>query len=410
MQKLRILLYVVLWYFFSTSLRYQVYSHEYTYLITILHSLYNKMLVSKSHLSFPYPLLTAALHSTLHLVLASLTLFWGYRHESVLPSLIPTINPYHESSSVPTEQHGRSWSWTGVLCGFAGALDIGLSNASMIFITLSFYTMVKSTVSLWVMLLAFWFGLERPQYQHFVFIAVIVTGAILTVEGETQFDARGFTLVMLATIMSALRWALTQVLLSSGQIIKVHGKSLKNTLILMRTMTPYMTITLLLCSYIMEFGGGSSMMRYMRGETTTDGPAQNMFHMADDYNLIPLSSNATSLEDISISTRKLTNASPWLVLGAMSFGGLLAFLMTLAEYALVQTTDVLTLCMAGIVKECVVLLSAVIVYGDEFGWMNGLGLFVSIAGIFSYQVWRSREKAAVLEQQYELDIRNRFTK
>ena len=152
------------------------------------------------------------------------------------------------------------------------------------------------------------------------------------------------------------------------------------------------------------------MMRYMRGETTTDGPAQNMFHMADDYNLIPLSSNATSLEDISISTRKLTNASPWLVLGAMSFGGLLAFLMTLAEYALVQTTDVLTLCMAGIVKECVVLLSAVIVYGDEFGWMNGLGLFVSIAGIFSYQVWRSREKAAVLEQQYELDIRNRFTK
>jgi solute carrier family 35 protein C2 len=47
-------------------------------------------------------------------------------------------------------------------------------------------------------------------------VAVIVSGLVLLVQGETKFNTTGFLLVMSASCMSGLRFTLTQVLL--------HGK------------------------------------------------------------------------------------------------------------------------------------------------------------------------------------------
>lgn len=45
--------------------------------------------------------------------------------------------------------------------GITTGLDIGFSNKSLVFITMSFYTMCKSTTPVWLLLFAFIWGLER---------------------------------------------------------------------------------------------------------------------------------------------------------------------------------------------------------------------------------------------------------
>ena len=45
--------------------------------------------------------------------------------------------------------------------GIATGLDIGLSNYSLVFITLSFYVMCKSTTPIFLLIFAFAWGIER---------------------------------------------------------------------------------------------------------------------------------------------------------------------------------------------------------------------------------------------------------
>lgn len=61
----------------------------------------------------------------------------------------------------------------------------------------------------------------RPSWGLGGVVGVIVTGLALLVEGETDFDPLGFSLVMTASCLSGLRFTLTQVLL--------HGHGHTNT-------------------------------------------------------------------------------------------------------------------------------------------------------------------------------------
>jgi solute carrier family 35 protein C2 len=72
-----------------------------------------------------------------------------------------------------------------------------------------------------------------PSWSLAGVVAVIVSGLLLLVRGEADFDTTGFVLVMSASCMSGLRFTLTQVLLhgnrsnsssSSGQQEQGQGK------------------------------------------------------------------------------------------------------------------------------------------------------------------------------------------
>ena len=137
--------------------------------------------------------------------------------------------------------------------GVATGLDIGLSNYSLVFITLSFYVMCKSTTPLFLLAFAIAWRVEQPSWQLAGVVAVITAGLLLLVAGEvrrrrrggrrgysaparaclraappppfsprslapsplpsgqTKFNLVGFLLVMTAAALSGLRWTITQV-------------------------------------------------------------------------------------------------------------------------------------------------------------------------------------------------------
>lgn len=124
-------------------------------------------------------------------------------------------------------------------------MDINLSNASLVFVSVTFATMCKSASPIFLLLFAFAFRLESPSIKLSGIILIISVGILLTVAKETEFEFLGFILVMLAAVMSGFRWAMTQILLQK----EAYG--LKNPLTLMSYVTPVMALaTACFLSYI----------------------------------------------------------------------------------------------------------------------------------------------------------------
>lgn len=192
---------------------------------------------SPEHLNFHFPLFVTSGHMLVQFSLSSLVLF-------AFPHLRPGHHlkhghhhhAHHASRSEPeSEPTGRTligtsraeerkkqqqgimtpWFYLSRLfpCGAATGLDIGLGNMSLKFISLTFYTMCKSSSLAFVLIFAFMFKLEKPTWRLLGIISVMTVGVVMMVAGEVHFSAIGFILVITAAALSGLRWSLMQVLL-----------------------------------------------------------------------------------------------------------------------------------------------------------------------------------------------------
>jgi len=116
-------------------------------------TLYNKLLLGRKHGllgrgAFPAPLLMSALQFSLQCLLAKAVFRSGLIARSPSPPL-------------PWATYCRVVLPNGITTG----LDIGLSNKSLVFITMSFYTMCKSTTPVFLLLFAFAMRIERPSWR-----------------------------------------------------------------------------------------------------------------------------------------------------------------------------------------------------------------------------------------------------
>ncbi|KAG7022982.1 putative sugar phosphate/phosphate translocator [Cucurbita argyrosperma subsp. argyrosperma] len=135
-------------------------------------------------------------HFTMQAVLSNLiTCIWSSRFH---PSVTMTWRDYF-TKVVPT--------------ALGTALDVNLSNASLVSISVTFATMCKSGSPIFLLLFAFAFRLETPSLRLSGIILIISVGILLTVAKETEFEFWGFIFVMVASVMSGFRWSMTQILL-----------------------------------------------------------------------------------------------------------------------------------------------------------------------------------------------------
>ncbi|QRW26879.1 Triose-phosphate Transporter family [Rhizoctonia solani] len=159
-------------------------------------SIYNKWMFSGDKFGFPSPLFVTSMHMLMQFLLAALCRF-------IFPSTFGS--PYS-----PT---GKQYAVKAVPCAVTTSLDIGFSNLSLKTITLSFYTMCKSSSLVFVLFFAFLFKLETFSKRLVSVILLITGGVVLMVATETQFAFGGMILVFIASACGGLRWALTQILL-----------------------------------------------------------------------------------------------------------------------------------------------------------------------------------------------------
>ncbi|KAF2088637.1 TPT-domain-containing protein [Saccharata proteae CBS 121410] len=319
------------------------------YLFSISISIYNKWMFAKSdekrkNLNFPYPLFTTCLHMVVQFTLASLVLFF-------LPQFRPrhdSLNPHHApgQSSPPRQENVDSskplmtkfFYLTRIgPCGAATGLDIGLGNMSLKFISLTFFTMCKSSVLGFVLIFAFLFRLEKPSWKLGGIIVFMTIGVVMMVAGETAFNVLGFILIMSSALSSGFRWSLTQILL-------LRNPATSNPFSSIFFLAPVMFLSLLVIALPVE------------------GPVQLI----------------QGLKDL---TAARGNVMGILIL---LFPGCLAFLMTASEFALLKRTSVVTLSVCGIFKEIITISAASIVFDDRLTTINLSGLIVTIGSIAAY--------------------------
>lgn len=357
--------YVLLWYTFSVSL-----------------SVYNKWMFSETGLDFNFPILTTSGHQLVQFLLASGVLFFtgklgksNKRYERLADDDIsdPIIaKDYDDDSSEvirmetepldmgveeniitsrPINKTQTRLDWLKVYfisvvpCALASASDIGMGNVSFRFVTLTFYTMVKSSSLAWVLLFGVLFKLEVATRQLVAIIGVMSVGVVMMVAGETHFVLVGFLLVLGAAIFSGIRWTLTQLLLrSTNSGINTHNDPLRTIMYL----SPVMGIVLFAMGGIIE--GYSSAV------------------------------HASLWTDRGTLVGLIILISP----------GFLAFFMTLSEFLLLGRTSVLTLSIAGILKELVTILSASLWFHDRMTIVNFIGLLITLSAIIAYNLYRYR--------------------
>ncbi|GAA5901752.1 hypothetical protein JCM8208_003576 [Rhodotorula glutinis] len=303
-------LFILAWYCFSTLI-----------------SLYNKWMFSAEHYNFPYPLFVTSIHMLVQWCLSALTL-------SIFRNLRPQTKP-----------QPRDYATKVAPCGMATGLDIGLSNLSLRTITLSFYTMCKSSSLAFVLIFAFLFRLEVPSWRLVGIILIITSGVVLMVSTETQFDAVGMVQVLTASALGGLRWSLTQLLLHK------ESMGMNNPIATLFWLAPIMGVTLATCSLVFDGWG-------------------NVFSHDEFWGTL-----GATIQTVC----------------AIVFPGVLAFIMNITEFGLIQRTSVVTLSVAGIFKEVITIFLSTVLFHDQLTPINVSGLCVTIFGIALYNYLKYRQ-------------------
>ncbi|KAL9618890.1 MAG: hypothetical protein Q9160_006480 [Pyrenula sp. 1 TL-2023] len=322
------------------------------YLFSVAISIYNKEMFSRDKIDFHFPLFATSLHMLVQFGLASLILYLFPRFRPSPPP--PSSSPYPTTTAEPSQRQTPLMTplfyLTRLLpCGTATSLDIGLGNMSLKFITLTFYTMCKSSSLAFVLIFAFLFRLESPSWTLILIITCMTLGVVMMVFGEAAFSLAGFLLVLAASMFSGFRWALTQILL-------LRHPATSNPFSTMWFLTPIMFTTLFLLSLLAE--GPLSILDGLSSLTSTRGVAPGILIL-----LAP---------------------------------GCIAFCMIASEFALLRRTNVVTLSICGIFKEVLTITAAEVRYRDPLTPINLSGLVVTLVSIGAYnwvKVGKMRRKA-----------------
>jgi solute carrier family 35 protein C2 len=209
--------------------------------------------------------------------------------------------------------------------------------------------MCKSSALGFVLIFAFLFRLEKPSWRLVFIISIMTVGVVMMVAGETAFHALGFILVMASACSSGFRWSLTQILL-------LRNPATANPFSSIFFLAPVMFFSLIVLAIPVE---GFPALK------------EGLAHLFEV--------NGTALG-----------------MGILLFPGVLAFLMTASEFALLKRTSVVTLSICGIFKEVVTIGTANLVFDDPLTPVNISGLVVTIGSIAAYnymKIKKMREEA-----------------
>jgi solute carrier family 35 protein C2 len=342
------IVYISGWYFFSLSI-----------------SIYNKWMFGKG-LDFQFPILVTSFHQFCLMVVSSLVLY-------MKPSLRPTVNePERPDRKMSFSQYLRIFKidfFTYMKqifpCSLASSGDIGLSNVSFRFISLSLYTMLKTSSLTFVLLFGLLFRLEKFNWR-LVAIVLVMSGSVVMMVNKPdsqqadESTSTGIILVLFASMASGLRWSFTQLLLKRNSY----------------TTNPISTIFYIspsMCMILFVFG--------LIFEGWTNFMAANIWEIKGTLQTIVL----------------------------MIIPGVLAFMMTLCEFKLLTVTQVITLSIGGIFKELLTIILSSVIFGDKLSVINIMGLVLTFVDILWYNYYRYKENkeeyVRVIQEEIEMDYK-----
>lgn len=360
------------------------------YICAISLSVYNKWMFDPINgIGVAYPVLLTAFHQ---LTLWILSFIYIIVHERLNPE-----SRQHRKSSL-MQDHNNDWKFYLkyiIPTAVATAGDIGFSNASFKFVPLTVYTIIKSSSIAFVLLFSCIFKLEKFHWKLGMIVCVMFFGVVMMVykpnngEEEDHNQAAimfGSLLVLASASLSGLRWVYTQLILkktpsttvtmdeessprdgNSNNSDSTYEETQKaeekpHPIYTIYQLAPIMAITLILTSFIIE------------------RPLPGIFH-----------SNLFKIKFEHDNTTSLASICRGIFL--MILPGMDVFVLTFCEFGILQLTKVLTLSIAGIVKEVLTILTGMVFLHERIsGIYNWIGMSIVLLDVVYYNHFRYKQK------------------
>ncbi|EEC46028.1 predicted protein [Phaeodactylum tricornutum CCAP 1055/1] len=284
-------------------------------------SSYNKFVFGSEHLSFPCPLLLTSIH---------------FGAQWIFSATLCALKPAYFGGERVASMSWPVWLALSVPCGLITSGDVGLSNLSLVSISITFYTMIKASTPVFVLGWAYLFGIEKITWSLLLVISVIAAGEFLTVAGEVDFQLGGFLMCLAASVLSGARWTLVQLKLQA------LDPPLKTTISTMRLLAPSMCLSMVAFSMVVE------------------KPWTKFDHM---------------------DTAQFLH-----VFGLGLFGAFFAIAMILCEFYLIMNATAIILMIGGVIKEMITIIIGVYFFDDSLNLINITGCFVVFLGVVLYKI------------------------
>lgn len=262
----------------------------------------------------------------------------------------------------------------------ASAGDIGFGNVSFKFVTLAIYTIIKSASIAFVLLFGCLFKLEQFHWKLVAIVTIMFFGVLMMVYEPTNQKVEkdrilllfGSLLVLMSSCLSGLRWVFTQLILrkspQGGQEAEQRRPTAPETeLATTKLKKPHPVQTIYQLAPIMGF-------TLLLTALIIEKPFPSFFK-----------SNLFTEE----VTHQHTFGSVTKGILLLIFPGFEVFIMTICEFGILQTAHVLTLSVAGIIKELLTILCGVIFLNERLsGFHNWAGMTIVLLDVGYYNYFR----------------------
>ena len=117
----------------------------------------------------------------------------------------------------------RDWLSNFLPVGMAFAASLSFGNEAYVYISVAYIQMLKASTPVAVLLLSFLFRLEQPTVRLAVFVVLISSGVTIACMAQIEKSILGTTLQLVAVLCEGVRLCLVNMLLTSSRGLKLSS-------------------------------------------------------------------------------------------------------------------------------------------------------------------------------------------
>ncbi|GAM83858.1 hypothetical protein ANO11243_018480 [Dothideomycetidae sp. 11243] len=232
----------------------------------------------------------------------------------------------------------RVYIRTIVPIGLMFSLSLICGNVAYIYLSVSFIQMLKATTPVAVLLATWSFGIAPLNLATLGNVSIIVVGVAIASLGEVQFNFIGFLIQMGGIVFEAVRLTMVQHLLSSAEF----------------KMDPLVSL----------------------------------------YYFAPVCAIMNAAIAIALEAPKISLADVQSVgIAIFLANATVAFGLNVAVVFLIGQTSSLVLTLSGVLKDILLVMASVILFGDPVSGLQIFGYSIALAGLVYYKLGPERLKA-----------------
>mmetsp|Transcript_15501 Transcript_15501/g.14033 ORF Transcript_15501/g.14033 Transcript_15501/m.14033 type:complete len:320 (+) Transcript_15501:51-1010(+) len=208
---------------------------------------------------------------------------------------------------------------------FIFAISLVLSNKAYIYLSVSYIQMLKAFTPVAVLIFSYVSGIEKSSYIELYIVTVICVGVALTSVGETYFSWIGFVFQSLGILAESSRLVLTNVLMKNLKL----------------------------------------------------DPLSSLYYIAPMCALF-IGTACLYFESSSLPYDRMLTST---FLITMAVNGAVAFTLNVAVVLLISNTSALVLTLAGILKDILLVVLSILVFGSPVTPLQYAGYGVALLGL-----------------------------